>query len=37
MLVEIFIWQKQSRDFEENKGKISSKKTDIKTFIFHTV
>lgn len=37
MLVETSIWQKQSRDFEENKGKISSKKTDIKTFIFYTV
>lgn len=37
MLVATSIWQKQSRDFGENKGKRSSKKTDIKTFTFCSI
>lgn len=37
MLVVISIWQEQSRDFGENKGKRSAKKTDIKIFTFHTL
>lgn len=37
MLLMISIWQKQSRDFGENKDKRSSKKTDIKTCKFHSL